>query len=455
MKQIYFLIKLALLLFVLINISSIDLNAQVSNDEVTWKDTTRVKYNSWYIGGMLGVDRFYGDISEHTYWPGSGRKGNLNWYVGAKGGLEFNQRFGARVNFGMGQLFSTKDGNWFKADVRDLTAEFTVNMTNLVAPYVYNKKWNFTVYVGGGFFGYRSILSDSNNNPINAVGYDDQFNKDKLKYNSTFTFGGIVAYKLSKRLDIFGEIGISNTPVDDLDAKPVTLSELDNYSHMAIGLHYTFGKYQQAYKWNPKEAAFTEIEDEIVDMGNKIEDIQKCCEENKLNPCDTSTVDDDVDGVPNCRDKELNSPKGSIVNFQGIALIKPDSSGNMNSVGVAPIAKKPAKAAPAIFFSPVYFEFDKTVIDSAGENPISNVALYMAQYPEVKILISGNTDKHGDMDYNEDLSSRRCEKVKKILVDEYSIDPARLETQPNGKRFILFPKKDHINRRVDFSVVED
>jgi outer membrane protein OmpA-like peptidoglycan-associated protein len=157
--------------------------------------------------------------------------------------------------------------------------------------------------------------------------------------------------------------------------------------------------------------------------------------------------------VPDCRDLELDSPEGSLVNWQGIAIIRPDSTGEQQvRGGVVSTPKK--TSAPNIFFSPVYFEYDKTTIDSTGEFSIVNVALYLKQYPDARILISGNTDKHASDTYNDALSKRRCNKVRQILVDEYGIEVGRLEIKPKGKRFLLSPKKDHINRRVDFSVID-
>ncbi len=431
-----------------------NVQAQASNNDVPWSDTTHTDYNRWYVGGMLGLYQFYGDIAEHTYFPGTGKKGKINWMVGLRAGREFNQRFGARINFTTGQMFSQKGDAWFKAGVMDFQVDFTMNMTNIVAPYRYNKKWNASVYVGGGFFGYRTILYDGNDNIIGNVGYDANGNKTKREFTSCIDLGAIGAYRITKGLDIFLEVGLTNTPVDNLDGKSVVLSELDNYSHVSLGIHYTFGKYDNAYKWNPKPDYVKAIEDKIVDMGNNLDSAQKCCaEKNKINPCDTSTADGDGDKVPDCRDLELDSPEGSIVNFQGIAIISPDSATGepMIAAGVAPA---PRNNAPSIFFSPIYFEYDKTVIDSTGEFTLINVAIYMKQYPDTRILISGNCDKHASDKYNEDLSLRRCNKAKKILVEEYGIDASRLDIQPNGKRYLLFPKHDHANRRVDFSLIQ-
>lgn len=433
------------------------LNAQASNNQVPWTDTTRVEYNRWYVGGMFGVYQFYGDISENNFFTGGAEYGFFNWTFGLRAGREFNSNFGSRVVFNMGSISSSKHDIWFNADVRNAGLDFTMNLTNIIAPYKYNKKWNVTVFIGAGFMGYRSILYDglANDSILNTVGYDKDGNKESLILKSYFNMGVDVAYRIGDHFDIFLDVGFNSTPVDDLDSKPVTLSELDNYSNVSLGLHYTFGKHEEAYKWNPKSDYIKAIEDKIVDMGNNVESAQNCCaEKNMINPCDTSTVDGDKDMVPDCRDLELDSPEGSLVNWQGIAIISPDSTTGEQQVrgGIAETPRR--SSAPSIFFSPVYFEYDKTVIDSTGEFSIVNVALYMKQYPDTRILISGNTDKHASDEYNDDLSLRRCNKVRQILVDEYSIEVGRLEVKAKGKHFLLFPKKDHINRRVDFSVID-
>lgn len=447
-------LKFLAVFFLLISIVGAQNTVAQDNEGTSMSnDTAKAEYNKWYIGAMIGAPEFYGDVADLTHFPGDfSFEDKFSWIGGIRGGLEFNQWFGLRANFKIGRLSAVNNSYSFYSDIRDLSLQLTVNMTTLVAPYRFNKKWYVSPYVGIGSFGYRGIYQDEDGNIEGSVGYDEDGNKDKLKYNSLFNYGIDVAYKLNKSFDIFLNIGFNSTPIDNLDAKPVYLSELDRYSQVAIGVNYTFGKNDDAYKWNPKPSYLQELEDEMVDMGERITDNEEAIAElRKINPCDTSTVDSDNDQVPDCRDLEVNSPEGAIVNFQGIALISaPDENGERR---VIPVPEK--KSYPIIFFSPVYFEYDKDIIDSTGEFDLINVAIYLKRYPEAKILISGNCDVRGTDDYNDELSTRRCDKVKKILVESYGIDASRLETQPNGKRYILFPKQHHANRRVDVTVVEE
>jgi len=452
-KQILF----PLLFIIMISTFSLNkLKAQASNNQVPWTDTNHVEYNRWYVGAQFGVYQFYGDISENNFFTGGAEYGFFNRMFGFRAGKEINSKFGTRITFNMGRMSSSKHNIWFESYVRNLGLDFTINMTNIVTPYRYNKKWNANVSIGAGFMGFRSILYDGANNDsiLNATGFDMDGKKEPLIYKTFFNIGVDAAYKISDHFDVFLEVGFTSTPSDNIDSKPVTLSELDNYSNVSLGLHYTFGKNDEAFKWNPKSDYIKALEDKIVDMGNDVDSARSCCAEKAMiNPCDTSTADGDKDLVPDCRDLELDSPEGSLVNWQGIAIISPDSTGVQQvRGGVAAVPRR--SSAPNIFFSPVYFEYDKTVIDSTGEFSIVNVALYLKQYPGTRILISGNTDKHASFEYNDGLSLRRCNKVRQILVDEYGIEVGRLSVKAKGKHFLLFPKKDHVNRRVDFSIIE-
>lgn len=461
MNKILLILTVLMLSFVTFNVNAQD-ESQVNEENLSESkiDSCEADHNRWYVSGMLGVYQFYGDISENTFFTGGAEYGYLNGMFGLRVGRNFNSRFGAQANFSMGSMSSSKEDLWFDAQTRNLGIDFTLNMTNIVAPYRFNKNWNVTVYLGAGFMGYRSILYNGANNDstVNSVGYKSDGAKDALIYKSYFNLGTNVAYKINDNFDVFLDVAFTSTPTDDLDAKPITLSELDNYSHTTIGLTYTFGKRDLAYKWNPKPCYFSYVEDEIgelendiVDMGNKVNALEQCCDQNKIDPCDTSTVDTDGDAVPDCRDLEEDSPKGSIVNFQGIALVVKDPA-NPDGPYLDGVIKQGNGGAPAIFFSPVYFEYDKDIIDSTGEFTIVNVALYMKQYPNARVLISGNCDKRASDKYNDALSMRRCNKAKKLLTEEYGIKASRFEVQPNGKRSLLF-NKHHVNRRVDFSII--
>ena len=64
--------------------------------------------------------------------------------------------------------------------------------------------------------------------------------------------------------------------------------------------------------------------------------------------------------------------------------------------------------------------------------------------------IIGYCDNSGSKEYNQALSERRAEKVKKILVNKYGIDENRLSTSGKGKDLAFGDIKNAVNRRVSF-----
>jgi len=86
---------------------------------------------------------------------------------------------------------------------------------------------------------------------------------------------------------------------------------------------------------------------------------------------------------------------------------------------------------------------------------IVNLAKYMKNNPTVRMTIQGHCDARGSFEYNEKLSTRRCNAVKDALVKCYGIDASRFDIDPRGKRELLsdtnnLPKAVHlVNRRVD------
>jgi OOP family OmpA-OmpF porin len=96
-----------------------------------------------------------------------------------------------------------------------------------------------------------------------------------------------------------------------------------------------------------------------------------------------------------------------------------------------PPPKEPTKEELTIVLN-IEFDTDKSVIKPAYEPEVAKVAEFMKKYPQVKGVIEGHTDNIGSKPYNDKLSLRRANAVKKQLVDKYGIDASRLSTAGYG-----------------------
>lgn len=421
------------------------------------KDTTKIKYNSLYLGLNGGFQQFYGDIHNDIYFPGSFKQGSISWYGGLRVGYQFNQYWGLQGAASYGKLYSENKArtNYFDATIIDYQLEAFINLTSLFAPKIYDKKWYVYTNVGlGGLHHRTGLYNSSDDSFIQGVGFDVTGEKEKFNFERSFTLGAGFNYRLTKRLDIGIEINMLKPGHDGLDAKYVTLSELDRYSHTGLQLNYTFGGNSNAWKWNPMDPELEEIMRRLEDLEENVDTLNQDVAELKKCKCEMDNLPDgDKDGVPDEFDLEPNTPEGMTVNFQGIGI---PNRAEVDSLKV-PGTDGPSSGGGGIgipegmAFTSIYFALDKSYITSESYKEITRVAMYMKANKDANIIISGNCDLRASNTYNDALSGRRTKSAYDILVKDFNIPESRLSRENLGEKELL-SKQHHINRRVDFFI---
>ncbi|MDD2760179.1 MAG: OmpA family protein [Methylomonas sp.] len=113
---------------------------------------------------------------------------------------------------------------------------------------------------------------------------------------------------------------------------------------------------------------------------------------------DCAVLDDDHDGVNNCKDKCPNTPKGAIVDKDGCWALHG-----------------------------VLFDFDSDRIKPVFDPLLKNASEVMSINPGLTVEIQGHTDSYGNDEYNQDLSERRANAVKNELIKK-GIQGGRMTT---------------------------
>ncbi len=264
-----------------------------------------------------------------------------------------------------------------------------------------------------------------------AYGLDNSFT------TWAYSIGIGVERYLSSKFYIDASVNAFISNDDFIDGDP-TINIASNDGNDAIvstkvGIAYRFGPNRdRGYKWfnsyvEDKEKMMG-LEAEIADHASKLKGLSADVKELKLVRV---WADADQDGVHDADDLEPDTREGAMVNFQGIEI--PEGSDGIMA------------------FNPVFFKFDISTLEEKFHEHLAAVALYMKDNMDAEIILVGHADKIGSVEYNEALSERRVEEVKRLLVEAFGI---------NGDRFILDSKGetqqistfDNINRRVDFVV---
>ncbi len=101
------------------------------------------------------------------------------------------------------------------------------------------------------------------------------------------------------------------------------------------------------------------------------------------------------------------------------------------------------------------FDFDSAVLRDTEVPKLASLCTAMKAVDVAVFRIVGHTDAAGTDAYNEKLSLLRAEEVKRRLVSDCGIEPARLQAVGVGKRYLFNtddPKSED-NRRVEFQAL--
>jgi peptidoglycan-associated lipoprotein len=104
-------------------------------------------------------------------------------------------------------------------------------------------------------------------------------------------------------------------------------------------------------------------------------------------------------------------------------------------------------------FQPVFFIYDSSEIDAAGQQILNANATVLKKYPEWVITIEGHADERGTAEYNLALGNRRATAARTYLIS-LGIPADRLRTVSYGKEFPFDPTHTESawskNRRAHF-----
>jgi OmpA-OmpF porin, OOP family len=181
--------------------------------------------------------------------------------------------------------------------------------------------------------------------------------------------------------------------------------------------------------------------------------LDKCPDSPKGIPVgpDGCPLDSDGDGIPDYLDDCPNTPPGLKVLPNGCALVgdcrKPRPGEAVDKNGCA-LDKR-------FILRGVKFEFDSDRLTKPSEQILAEVAETLKAYQTVKVDVEGHTDDVGTDAYNQGLSERRANVVKKFLV-EHGANGPNLKPVGFGESVPIDTNSTDAgrdnNRRVEFKV---
>lgn len=110
----------------------------------------------------------------------------------------------------------------------------------------------------------------------------------------------------------------------------------------------------------------------------------------------------------------------------------PDEPGPASNSGCVEKQLAALKAGVIEIHEEIYFTVDSDAIEQRSFRLLQNVAKILNSHPEIEVVrIQGHTDDQGSLQHNMDLSQRRADSVKRMLMS-YDVDASRLVTRGYG-----------------------
>lgn len=422
-------------------------------------------YSHWSLAVNGGLSQFDGDAKQRYNQLLS--SSHIMWTVGIEAEYSFNPAWGLILGFQympyQGYTSTTDYGkNYFRGNMYTIQLMGSIDVLNLFGQY--RKSWRWGWYINGGLgFTFYDSKTQRDGDDTQVTQYQPQDVKSgramsfplgtQIEYNITkcFALGINAYYRFSNKDNYEGEHYTKGTMNDGefyatISARVKFLEKSREGGHMRNITMYEFN--------NMQSGKAKDFQDQIDSLKRRVKLIEDTLEHSVFVRLDTlehyhaTTPDDDEDSVPNFRDREPNTPKGSFVNYWGESIKLPENN------CMDEINKLKSELGLGIDYDmSVYFDFDKYYLTSKAKKNVELAAKKLQENPNYKVELRGYCDFPGKADYNLKLSNKRVETVKNELVEKYGIDPARISMTGKGKMDNP-PKKEDKNRRCDFFFYE-
>lgn len=401
-------------------------------------NTQETEFNKWSVEIGGGANKA---VSPFTKGFNSGTPDFYNANLGVR--YMINPKFGLKVTGNYDRLKEGKGSQEFKSSLYRAGLEGVVNIGRVLN----FEDWTNTISILGHAGGGYALLRNTGTKAYNQGKSDFFKDGDNMAY---LTIGLTPQVKLSDRIVLTGDISYSKTLAQDFtwngqhfnDANIKSRGFDGDIWNASLGLTFYLGGKRKHADWS-YETSRQNLEDRV----SNIEMILK---------------DSDEDGVADYLDQEPNSAPGAVVDTKGVTI---DNNGNGIPDNIEEYIKNNSNNSTVndtAFLEQminsgiinVYFDYnsDQPYTQSVGGTKF--VSEYLKMNPNVQLEVIGFADPVGSDAYNNDLSKRRAENVKSLLVEQ-GANSSNIITLAQGtdKEFKNSPVSSHqLARRVIFRV---
>ena len=211
----------------------------------------------------------------------------------------------------------------------------------------------------------------------------------------------------------------------------------DNNLALLAGINIAFGKRAEEIIPEAAPVVVVAVIDGDDDKDGVLNSVDECIHTPAGYAVDTQgcALDDDKDGVANTVDQCPTTAFGVEVDTKGCAL-DDDKDGVLNAKDVCPNSpvgsKVNSEGCPVLVNLHVNFDNNSAKVKENFMSGINKFTNFLSTYTDYSAKIVGYTSNTGNANYNQKLSERRANAVKKIITEE-GIDASRITAVGMGE----------------------
>jgi len=354
------------------------------------------EYNKWSVDVNFGVNK-----PTVGFTSGYATKTPSFWTLNGGVRYMFNNKFGLRLGGGYDKFVEGKNSPKFNSNIWNVNLQGVANLGRVLSFEDWTRDLGLLAHAGVG---------------IGQLKGDYIPKADNIGF---VTAGLTPQVRLSNRVSLLVDGSVyfyarQNRTFDGLSA--TTRRGFQTLSFTGtVGLQVALGKNLVHADWYSQAAADGQLAERVAKAENSVAELAK-----RLDNKEDKMVDTNGNRVPDEVENYINEKYGSLANQSS------GSSTPTNYTGES------ARELIEKGYINVYFDFNSSEPQKSSLWAVDFVANYLKQNSGASVKVVGYADEKGSADYNQKLSNRRAEVIKKLLVDR-GINASQLSFEGRGE----------------------
>ena len=377
------------------------------------------EYNKWSVDVNFGANK-----PTVGFTSGYATKTPSFWTLNGGVRYMFNNKFGLRLGGGYDKFVEGKKSPKFNSNIWNVNLQAVANLGRVFSFEDWTRDLGLLAHAGVG---------------IGQLKGDYISKADNIGF---FTAGLTPQVRLSNRVSLLldGSVYLYAQQNRTFDGKSATTErgfQGTNFT-ATVGLQVALGKNLVHADWYSQAVADNQLSERLAKAENSVAELAK-----RLENKEDKMVDTNSNRVPDEVENYINEKYGSLANNQTQAA---PATNTYSGESARELIEKG--------YINVYFDFNSSAPQKSSLWAVDFVANYLRQNSGASVKVVGYADEKGTANYNQKLSSKRAEVIKKLLTDR-GINASQLSFEGKGEDKTVNPKSPNalqLARRATFEV---